>query len=317
MTTGKMTMSGNTKMTRKSRTAGRIHRRSSWINLLGIPLLSLLLGLAFLKSPLELKLSDLLMRADSPAPQRDDVLVLKIDDESIEKIGSWPLSRSVYADMMYVLKNLGATASVIDILCVDKSPVFYDEDSGGPIYADDDFADALRLSDLSVVPIEMYDYELVPPPELPVEDRAALDINGESDSATQDFTSVRPPIPPFVEAAGAFGFVNATPDFDGHTRSVQLLGKSEGAYYGQLVFTPLLRLLGNPDVIVSKNQITLKGISSGDGPKDLHIPRRADGSVTLCFPQKKFEDYRSIPIWNILRIKYLAVHMTKHLILIL
>ncbi len=293
------------KTTRKNGTAGKAGRRQAWISFLGIPLLSLLAGLAFLASPLELKLSDLLMRFDSPAPLRPDVLVLEIDDESLENIGSYPLKRSVYADMMYVLKNLGAAASVMDIICVDKSPVFYDEERECPVYADKEFAGALRLSDLSVIPIAMYDYEPGASPEFPPEERAALDVRGEADSATPDFTSVWPPIDPFMEAAGDFGFVNASPDSDGHTRSIQLLGKSGGAYYGQLVFVPLLRMLGNPEIIASKDQITLKGIRSADGPKDLRIPRRADGSVTLCFPKKGFGSYNRQSVWNVVRIKYL------------
>lgn len=267
--------------------------------------MSLLVGLVFLVSPLELKLSDLLMRFDSPAPLRPDVLVLEIDDESIEELGSYPLKRSVYADMMYVLKNLGAAASVIDIICVDKSPVFYDEERGAPLDADEAFAGALRLSDLSVIPIAMYDYKLDSPSNLLMEERAVLNVRGEADSATPDFISVWPPIDTFMEAAGDFGFVNARPDSDGHTRSVQLLGKSGGAYYGQLAFVPLLRMLGTPDIIASKNEITLKGIQSADGPKDLHIPRRADGSVTLCFPKQGFESYNRQSIWNVVRIKYL------------
>lgn len=305
-------MSG-TKTTRKNEAAGKIGKRSSWVSFLGIPLLSLLVGLAFLATPLELKLSDLLMRFDSPAPLRPDVLVLEIDDESLENLGSYPLKRSVYADMMYVLKNLGAAASVMDILCVDKSPVFYDEENEGPLDVDEAFTGALRLPELSVIPITMCDYEPDLPPGLPVEERAALNVRGEADSATPDFISVWPPLAPFVQAAGGFGFVNVSPDTDGHTRSVHLLGKSGGAYYGLLAFVPLLRKLGNPDVIVSTDEITLKGIQSGDGPKDLHIPRCADGRVTLCFPKTGFESYESLPIWNVVRIKYLEDEFIRDL----
>lgn len=277
--------------------AGLIDKHPSLVRLLLIPLFSLLVGLAFLLTPLELKLSDLLMRFDRPQALRDDILLLNIDDESIENVGSFPWKRSVYADALYVLKNLGADAAVLDLNFVDPSPVYYDEDAQYPIYADEALADALRLFSLSGVGINMLDGNL-PAQASAVQEKAAINVTADNDSATPVFPAVWPPVDGLMEAARSLGFLNAAPDSDGHARSIQLLSRSGGSYYGQLVFTPLLQKLGNPEVVVSDRQITIKD-------HDLYIPRRSDGSIPLCFPRQKFEDYRSIPIWNIIRIKYL------------
>lgn len=51
-----------------------------------------------------------------PAPQeREDVLLLDIDDRAIEEIGAWPWTRDILADLLIRMAELGGRAVVFDI----------------------------------------------------------------------------------------------------------------------------------------------------------------------------------------------------------
>ena len=51
-----------------------------------------------------------------PAPrERDDILLVNIDDAAIEEIGAWPWSRDVLADTLIRLREAGGTHAVFDI----------------------------------------------------------------------------------------------------------------------------------------------------------------------------------------------------------
>ena len=58
---------------------------------------------------------DLALRIKPEVVERDDVLLLNVDDLAIEKVGSWPWSRDVLADVLVRLKELGGKVAVFDI----------------------------------------------------------------------------------------------------------------------------------------------------------------------------------------------------------
>ncbi|MCQ2240198.1 CHASE2 domain-containing protein [Treponema sp.] len=126
------------------------------------------------------------------------------------------------------------------------------------------------------------------------------------DDKTPEFLSVSPSLSMFVNNGVGSGFVNADPDRDGYIRRVHLVAKYNGEYYGQLVFVPILRYYGNPEVVVTNKKITLKDAKFPDGSvKDINIPRDKDGSVILKFSKTEYVKYNSIPLWNIYRLSLL------------
>ena len=52
-----------------------------------------------------------------------DIVLINIDDESLSKIGTWPLPRTVHAKMMRQLKDFGTKVVALDILFPEKAPV--------------------------------------------------------------------------------------------------------------------------------------------------------------------------------------------------
>ncbi|MCR4899323.1 MAG: CHASE2 domain-containing protein [Treponema sp.] len=119
---------------------------------------------------------------------------------------------------------------------------------------------------------------------------ALKNVSAEKDTITKEYVGVQPALYDFITQAKSAGFVNADPDVDGYLRHVNLVVKYNGKYYAQLVFRPILEMLGNPTV-----EITNDYIKAGS----LKIPRAKDGSIIVKYPKKDYIDYNSISLANI------------------
>ncbi len=96
-----------------------------------IPLLIAVLSVAvcslFVFTDTDKKVADLFQRALPPLEEQQNIVMVNIDDSSVEKIGTWPFSRDVYADALVYLKELGTESVVFDLSFLDKSPAKVDE----------------------------------------------------------------------------------------------------------------------------------------------------------------------------------------------
>ena len=138
---------------------------------------------------LDLLSYDVLAPARHPAAI-DDVVVVAIDDASLARLGQWPWSRRVHAQMIDRLREGGAAAIAYDVLWVEPSA-----DDG----ADRALAEAIR-SDARVV--------------LPVAPAPSSSIAG----------GITPlaPLNELADAARALGHVDVEVDLDGLARRVYL-----------------------------------------------------------------------------------------------
>ena len=114
-----------------------------------------------------------------------DIVVVEIDDESIEALGRWPWPRSVHAQLIDVLNRDGAAAIVYDVLFTEAG-------------ADDAALARAMAASRTYLPI------LLAPP----------DAAGRRD--------VVPPVAALANAAAGLGHINFEVDSDGVVRSVAL-----------------------------------------------------------------------------------------------
>ena len=77
---------------------------------------------------LEHRLYDVLLHIKKDIPEDQRILLVDIDDTSIEKVGVWPWSRDIVADGLITMSELGADYTVFDIEYVQSSPVAVDPD---------------------------------------------------------------------------------------------------------------------------------------------------------------------------------------------
>jgi adenylate cyclase len=97
--------------------------------------------------------------------------------------------------------------------------------------------------------------------------------------------AVQPAIYPIITGAAGAGFPNVVVDEDGVRRRIDLVSRYKDAYYGQLVFAPLLKRLGNPQVELRKGRILLDY-----GDRQTEIPLDSGGRMVINWPPKSYEE---------------------------
>ncbi len=76
----------------------------------------------------ELGAYDIMLNLRSEVPEREEILLLNIDDLAIAQVGMWPWSRHIMADGLLLLSELGSGQVVLDIEYVDRSPMGVDSE---------------------------------------------------------------------------------------------------------------------------------------------------------------------------------------------
>src|SRR6185503_486920 len=70
----------------------------------------------------ELFTYDLRFQLRPPQPALQDVVLITIDDRSLNALGAWPLPRDLHASLVNALTDMGAKAIVFDILFAEPAP---------------------------------------------------------------------------------------------------------------------------------------------------------------------------------------------------
>lgn len=147
---------------------------------------------------------DILFSTRSVSPS---ILILEIDNQSIEKIGQWPWKREVFAKAFSVLNNYGPKSVGLDVIMSESSRFGQTDDTM--------LASALsKVSYPVIIPVEAL----------------GLNINRSTTSFSQDFLK---PLPVFQAQKNiSLGHVNLINDRDGIVRSfpVEIKDSNENVY---------------------------------------------------------------------------------------
>jgi CHASE2 domain-containing sensor protein len=131
---------------------------------------------------------DALMTVSAPPSPDDRIVLVAIDNRSLEAIGRWPWSRETHARLVDRLTTAGASAVALDILFVEPS-------------ADDaDLAASMSRSGRVCLPL-------------------AVEPEGRNGAAVSE----QAPVPLLASAAAGLGQVNLAPDADGVVRRLPLM----------------------------------------------------------------------------------------------
>lgn len=248
-----------------------------------IPFAVTLISASVFFTTLDYKFRDLFIRTLPSTELRDDVVILAIDDFSIEAVGTFPWSRDILADCAVELKLAGADSVVYDLNYFEKSPEFLSETFLTDevkhllpryIYADKDeyFGSCLKFAGDQYLAFTFSD------------DGLMLPIKDVRDNAT------------------SLGFVNAVIDRDGYLRRLELYKKFGEVEYPQLVLNAVLKKMDANNFEVSRCSVNFE---SGTENKKVSIPLESHSSVILKYPRKVFEEYNNYSVYNVYRIKLL------------
>ncbi|MEK6742181.1 MAG: adenylate/guanylate cyclase domain-containing protein [Nitrospirota bacterium] len=294
-----------------------------------ITVLSLLiygLGIPFL-NVMELKAYDLHFLSRGTVPPGNEVVIVGIDEKSVDGIGRWPWPRTRIADLINRLGSYGAKVVAFDILFSEP-----DESSGVAVVrdlkerfgsgamkaalekaeqeTDNDakLATALRKNQSVILGYFFFmSREEVKHRTEKKGDAAAYHIPGrytsvrslEKGSEQPRFPTAREVeqnIPVLAKAASDFGYFNIVPDSDGTVRWVPLAIKFGDDVYPHISVEAVRRYLGSPPTFVNTASYGVDSISIGK----LQVPTDEEGRLLINFrgPQKTFPHYSFIDVLN-------------------
>jgi adenylate cyclase len=243
------------------------------------------------------------------------VRVIDIDEASLERVGQWPWSRLIIADLLDRLAEQGAAVVAFDILFSEPdrtSPevalALLAEDEAAelaPILErmprhDEVFAQSIAASPTVLAAI-LTDRPSPPPPQ-----KAGFAIAGDDPKPfVRQFQGATSNLPEFDAAASGIGSVNWVPDRDQVVRRLPLVYRIGDQFVPTLV-TEALRVAQDAGTYVLKasnasgqeafgQQTGLNHIRVGG----IEIPTDSDGAIWLQFRPSNPSAY--IPAWEVLQ----------------
>ena len=213
----------------------------------------------------ELKALDhLVRRYADPAKADSNLLLLAIDESSLEAFGRWPWPRDRYGYVVRYLKQAGAKAVVFDVM-------FFEPDENAEEF-DHSFADDLKAADNVFLPMLFQAEPASIPPD--VQPRATVKARwldaGQAQAETH--AGVKLPIPLLAQHARGLGAINLSADADGPTRRIPLLGQVDGSLVPHLPVAVARYLLGTDELLVRDGRMQIGGSS---------VPLDTDGNLLI------------------------------------
>jgi len=190
----------------------------------------------FVKETARLKSFDLIQKYDTPTLS-EDVIIVEIDEKSIEQNGQWPWKRTVLADVIWRLREAGAGIIVLPIL-------FSEEDRLG---GDMDLAQALVQNGIVIAQAgtTQTNKNAVP--------RGVAKI-GDPLPWLFEWPGMLGPIPLLGDNVDGVGVVNTTPEIDGVVRRLPLLMRVGEEVYPSVALEVIRVAVGDPSYQVKASE---------------------------------------------------------------
>lgn len=201
------------------------------------------------------------LRGEKPPP--DDIIILAIDDASLQQIGSWTWSRSVMASILDRITAAQPRAIGLDVIYAEPSDPS----------ADKLLTEAIRRNGRVVLPAQL----------------AAVGAEEPSDSPSASNWLL--PLPEIKSTAAGIGHAHADPDVDGVLRMIQLSKADESGARLWAFGLETLRVAERtaPNEIEETNDAVRLGrykIDIHDEAKQATLP-----GVTVIRPNEMFINY--------------------------
>jgi adenylate cyclase len=184
------------------------------IGVIGV-LLLLLISYSRVFDEFEYSTFDFRFRTRPLQPVGDDIVIIHIGDDTIEKIGEWPIPRKYHALLIKALKEANVKTVVFDVFFSEKS----EHDQG--------FAKEVKDAG-NVYMADVFE----------------IDFSDPDKKMYHADRYLAPLIDPLEEAAKAVGFINVVPDIDGKVRRVIPFIEYQGKLYPHVTVLAAVNDLG-------------------------------------------------------------------------
>ncbi|OGI04154.1 MAG: hypothetical protein A2Y25_05880, partial [Candidatus Melainabacteria bacterium GWF2_37_15] len=232
---------------------------------------------------------DFLIKVTSPARQLNDIVVVTIDDQSINKIGRWPWKRIYYADIFEYMENVaGAKAVAFDSVIVSYGNKQDDEEffkrfaklnkviPGVFFSAQDSFFHNENEENLDKI----------------FRDKFSINVN-DLRKEKPEYASCSYSLEEIMAGAKSMGSVLSHPDEDGIIRKAEPVFYYKGNYYPSLALAVFKHLYPDAKFELSKNFFKVN---------DTNIPLES-GRFGYIKWYKGYESnpYKTISAWKIIK----------------
>ena len=250
------------------------------------------------------------------------VLIVDIDDGSLGKIGQWPWSRTVIADLITNLTRLGAVVIAFDVIFAESDRLNpdvaadtfrnLDEETKAKLRAlpsnDQLFADAMRRSRVVLGKSGLSAATPELDKNLPVTGLAML---GEDPQQFMfQFPGLLRNTPLLEEAASGRGLFTIKTERDGIVRRVPMIMQAQGATMPSLSFEVLRVATGTDTIFIKSDQAGIKSIAV----KGFEIPTDRNGQLWVHFAPHDASIYVSAA--DVLEGRVAADKVARKLVLI-
>ncbi|MBP6607715.1 MAG: adenylate/guanylate cyclase domain-containing protein [Nitrospira sp.] len=239
----------------------------------------------------ELKALDhLVRRYADPAKADPNLVLLAIDESSLEAFGRWPWPRDRFGYVVRYLKQAGAKAVVFDVM-------FFEADENAEEF-DQSFADDLKAAGNVFLPMLLQAEPSAIPSD--VQPRATVAVVSADVGRVDTHAGVKLPIPVLAQQARGLGVINLSADADGPTRRVPLLGQVQGNLVPHLSLAVAQYLLGADQLSMRVGRLQIGAYDvplGGDGnllidwhgslEQTYHAKKYSIGRVLQAFAQQE------------------------------
>ncbi len=228
-------------------------------------------------SSLEMKAYDSFLRFAPPRAPTGEVLLVDLDEASLERFGQWPWPRYRVASLLSRIREMGAAVVALDLVFAEADRTSTDGDralaavlASGPFVLGYQFDfTAARGDDRLLHPLRI----------------ATRARGGRAEEALFDAPGVVANLPVLARATGASGFFNVVPDRDGVLRRVPMVIRHHGNLYPGLALAAFLRARGGDPVLESGPE----GVESLRlGGRVFPLDRKGNLSVNFRGPRRTF-----------------------------
>jgi adenylate cyclase len=248
------------------------------------------------------KVVDIFFNARDELKTGDNVVVVDIDDRSLNEIGQWPWSRNTMAKLIENINSMSPS-------CIGYGIIFSEEDRTSPSHINPDSSVALENYDETLaMAIENSDIPIIlgysfldTPPSIETHETPYIPaiIKNKVDSKNIGF--YEPPnallnIPIIQDSAYSSGFLNSISDENGRIVYMPLVMQYKGQFFPSLALELVRTIYSAREINIEKNNVLGNYITLAN----IKIPVDETGSkfVNYVNPEKSFLHISAVDILN-------------------
>jgi len=250
------------------------------------------------------------------------VVIVDIDEQSLQKLGQFPWPRTRIADMITRLTRLGAAAIAFDVVFSEPdrlSPALaadvyrdLDEETRNKLRAlpsnDQIMADAMRPSRVVLGQTGLPTIQPEPDVQLPSAGVAAL--GGDPKQFVYEFPGLLRNIPILENAAAGRGVFSIRTERDGIVRRVPMVVQAQGNVLPSLSFETLRVATGSSTILVRMDAAGIKGVAL----PGFEMPTDRNGQLWIHFAPH--DQSRFVSALDLLEGRVAPDRMSRRLVLI-